>query len=104
MRELVPVSSTKLTKKKVREIIKDKLEELDFHPRIYLYSKEGKYHYHNNKIVINRKAYYMLEIFRDKEMLNLFNQLNLKHEEKIIRKNWAINLLTNPSYMPRGLI
>ncbi len=79
-------------------IIKKKLEFLKFNPKIYLYSKKGKYHDYHNNCIINRKNYYMLEINRKDEVLRLLKILDLKHKEKISRKKWAIDFLTNPSY------
>ena len=35
----------------------------------------------------------MLEINKRNEILQLFKILNLKHKEKIARKNWALNFL-----------
>jgi len=82
------------TNKEILEIIKDKLENLGIYPKLYLYSKAGKYHYYDGRNFINRKPYYVLEIGRKEEILKLLSKLNLKHEEKIVRKIWAIKFLT----------
>ena len=81
------------TDKELLNIIKNKLETLSIYPKIYCYSKAGRYHYYKGKNIINRKAYYMLEINKRNEILQLFKILNLKHKEKIARKNWALNFL-----------
>ncbi len=82
------------TNKEILEIIKERLEELQLHPKIYLYSRPGKYHYQKGRKIINRKSYYMLEVCRKEEILQLLNRLELKHEEKINRKSWAIDYIS----------
>lgn len=81
------------TDRELLGIIKDKLEKLNIYTKIYLYSKKGKYHFYNNKRIINRKPYYMLELNKKNEILQLLNILNLKHKDKIARKSWALNFL-----------
>lgn len=86
------------TQKKILEIIKNKLEELDIHSNIFLYSNRKNYHWYKGRKIAYKKPYYMLEINRKKDMADFLHKTNLRHAEKIERKIWASNLLNSSLY------
>ncbi|MEM7822453.1 MAG: LAGLIDADG family homing endonuclease [Candidatus Aenigmatarchaeota archaeon] len=82
------------TNRKILEIIKEKLEGIGIKSEIYTYCRKGRYHYLGDTKIVSKKSYYVLEIKRNKDVLNLLRLLKLKHKEKIARKNEAIEFLT----------
>ena len=64
---------------------------------IYRYSRSGRYHYLNDRKIINKKEYYMLEIRRKNDVLTFLKILNIKHPEKVERKEEAIQFFMGKS-------
>lgn len=83
------------TRKQILEIIKNKLETFGIMTNVYKYSDEGRYHYYKGRLFINRKKYYVLEIAKKKDVLEFLKLVNIKHPEKVKRKEEVLKLYSS---------
>jgi len=85
------------TNKQILEIVQQRLREMKISASIYRYSRSGKSHYLNGRKITNKKEYYMLEIKRKNDVLTLLKILDIKHPEKVERKEEAIQFFMGKS-------
>ncbi|MFQ6084304.1 MAG: LAGLIDADG family homing endonuclease, partial [Candidatus Aminicenantia bacterium] len=77
------------------KIIKKRLENMDIKCKLELRWTKGTERMKNGEKIISTKNGYMIEITNKKDILNLLKNLNLQHEEKILRKVFILDNLSN---------
>jgi intein-encoded DNA endonuclease-like protein len=76
--------------------IRGKLESYGFKTSLYINAKKGDKRVHKDVIVSYNKDYWILEISNKRDVLRLLGLLNVRHREKIARKDLILSISRLP--------